>query len=78
MNALNHTADRIIAAKTQPRPILYAIQVEAAKPDGPLQALAIYVEDFSAESAEARAVFAMREQGYAIHRVVRVVATIAA
>lgn len=78
MNALNHTAERIIAAKTQPRPIRYAIQVEAAKPDGPLEALAVRVTAPSLQIAETLAAEELKNHGYAIFRMVRVLATIAA
>lgn len=78
MNALNHTADRIILAKTQPKPRQFTIQVEAALLDGPLRNLAVYVTATSAEAAEAEALRALKEAGYAVHRVVRALATLAA
>lgn len=73
MNALNHTADRIIAAKTSPRLRGYTIQVEAAKPNGPLSTLAVKVYAINAEAAEAEARAEVRESGYDVLRVVRTI-----
>lgn len=78
MNALNHTAERIIAAKTQPKPRQFTVQVEAAKADGPLVNLAVYVTAETAEAAEATARANLLKAGYALRRIVRALSTIAA
>lgn len=73
MNALNHTTDRIIVAKTAPRLRRYTIQVEAAKPNGPLLTLAVKVYAASADAAEATARAEVRAGGYDVLRVVRTI-----
>ncbi|MGD9643841.1 MAG: hypothetical protein AB7V08_14015 [Elusimicrobiales bacterium] len=73
MNALNHTADRIIAAKTSPRLRRYTIQVEGAKPAGPLVTAAVKVYATDADTAENEARAEMRDNGYDVLRVVRTI-----